>query len=96
MRDYKAVTQINNAVRGKYRQMILELVKNNPGLNVTQIQIAIRKQSHSEASVELGVLRRANLIRSEKIGKQRLYYFNHDKEPMLEELNAIAEKIIKK
>lgn len=96
MRDFKALTQVNKILRNPLRQRLLELIKSNPGMSVTKIQIAIREKEHCEISHALGMLRRIDLIRAESKGKLRLYYYNTEKEQMLKALNNIAEKIIRK
>jgi DNA-binding transcriptional ArsR family regulator len=92
----KELVQISKAINHPVRQELLTLLNNAGGLNVTEIQISMRTDFHSEASRHLGILRRAKLITPCREGKIVTYSLNKEKYKQLEHLVNYAKQIIKK
>ncbi len=92
----KELVQLTKAIDHPVRQELLNLLSVAGGLNVTEIQIAMKTDFHSEASRHLGILRRASLIEPHKEGKIVTYSLNKDKYKQVEYLTNYAKQIIKK
>jgi DNA-binding transcriptional ArsR family regulator len=77
--DYVAVKNAAmtlRAINHKLRQQIMKLLEENKRLNVTDIYVKLRLQQ-SVASQHLAILRRANIVSTERMGKEIYYTLNH-------------------
>ena len=63
------------AVNHKLRQQIVKLLEENKRMNVTDIYVKLRLEQ-SVASQHLAILRRANIVRTEREGKFIHYSLN--------------------
>lgn len=77
--DYVAVKNAAmtlRAINHKLRQQIMKLLEENRRLNVTDIYVKLRLEQ-SVASQHLAILRRANIVSTERMGKEIYYTLNH-------------------
>ena len=74
--NVKGAAMIVRAVNHKLRQQILKLLEENKRLNVTEIYVKLRLEQ-SVASQMLAILRRANIVYTERMGKEIYYTLNH-------------------
>lgn len=77
--DYMAVKSAAmtlRAINHKLRQQVVKLLEENKRMNVTDIYVKLRLEQ-SVASQHLAILRRANIVRTERDGKFIHYSLNH-------------------
>jgi len=77
--DYLAVKSAAmtlRAINHKLRQQIVKLLEENKRMNVTDIYVKLRLEQ-SVASQHLAILRRANIVITERDGKFIHYTLNH-------------------
>jgi len=74
------------AVRHSLRQKMIHLIDEQPGITVTDIYTALNLEQ-SVASQHLAILRRGNLVYTQRAGKYILYHVNYDT------LNDIKEPV---
>ena len=77
--DYLAVKSAAmtlRAINHKLRQQIVKLLEENRRMNVTDIYVKLRLEQ-SVASQHLAILRRANIVITERDGKFIHYALNH-------------------
>lgn len=77
--DYAAVKSAAmtlRAINHKLRQQIVKLLEENRRMNVTDIYVKLRLEQ-SVASQHLAILRRANIVITEREGKFIHYALNH-------------------
>jgi len=77
--DYVAVKNAAmtlRAINHKLRQQIVKLLEENKRMNVTDIYVKLRLEQ-SVASQHLAILRRANIVVTERDGKFIHYALNH-------------------
>ena len=77
--DYVAVKNAAmtlRAINHKLRQQVIKLLEENKRMNVTDIYVKLRLEQ-SVASQHLAILRRANIVRTERDGKFIHYSLNH-------------------
>lgn len=77
--DYVAVKSAAMTLRSvnhKLRQQIVKLLEENKRMNVTDIYVKLRLEQ-SVASQHLAILRRANIVKTEREGKFIHYSLNH-------------------
>lgn len=77
--DYAAVKSAAmtlRAINHKLRQQIVRLLEEHKRMNVTDIYVKLRLEQ-SVASQHLAILRRANIVRTEREGKFIHYSLNH-------------------
>ncbi|HYD20098.1 MAG TPA: metalloregulator ArsR/SmtB family transcription factor [Flavipsychrobacter sp.] len=77
------------AINHKLRQDILKLVHKNERMDVTNIYVKL-KIEQSVASQHLAILRRANLVLTERAGKQIFYAVNYQQ---IKQLHSIAQQL---
>lgn len=79
--DYMAVKSAAmtlRAINHKLRQQIIKLLEENKRMNVTDIYVKLRLEQ-SVASQHLAILRRANIVITERDGKFIHYALNHQR-----------------
>src|SRR5215218_4299979 len=79
--DYVAVKNAAmtlRAINHKLRQQIVRLLEEYKRMNVTDIYVKLRLEQ-SVASQHLAILRRANIVRTERDGKFIHYSLNHSR-----------------
>ncbi len=79
--DYMAVKSAAmtlRAINHKLRQSIIKLLEENKRMNVTDIYVKLRLEQ-SVASQHLAILRRANIVRTQREGKFIHYSLNHQR-----------------
>src|SRR6476659_9739178 len=79
--DYVAVKNAAmtlRAINHKLRQQIVRLLEEHKRMNVTDIYVKLRLEQ-SVASQHLAILRRANIVITEREGKFIHYRLNHDR-----------------
>jgi DNA-binding transcriptional ArsR family regulator len=84
--DYVALKNAAMTLRAmnhKLRQQIVKLLEENKRMNVTDIYVKLRLEQ-SVASQHLAILRRANILITERDGKFIHYSLNHDRLAALE------------
>src|SRR4028118_1173629 len=77
--DYMAVKSAAmtlRAINHKLRQQIVKLLEENKRMNVTDIYVKLLLEQ-SVASQHLAILRRANIVKTEREGKFIHYSLNH-------------------
>lgn len=79
--DYVAVKSAAmtlRAINHKLRQQIIKLLNENKTMKVTEIYVKLRLEQ-SVASQHLAILRRANIVITERDGKFIHYALNHER-----------------
>ena len=71
----KNAANILRSINHKLRQQILKLLVENKRMNVTDIYVRLRLEQ-SVASQHLAILRRANIVSTERSGKEVFYTLN--------------------
>jgi DNA-binding transcriptional ArsR family regulator len=66
------------AMNHKLRQQILKIIANSEKTNVTDLYVKLRIEQ-SVASQHLAILRKANILTTERHGKMIFYRINHDR-----------------
>src|ERR1700743_3520150 len=74
--EVKSATSALRAINHKLRQQIIRLLEENKRMNVTDIYVKLRLEQ-SVASQHLAILRRANIVITERDGKFIHYALNH-------------------
>jgi DNA-binding transcriptional ArsR family regulator len=74
----KKVNMIIRAMNHKLRQQILKLLEQSGPLTVTDVQQKLHLEQ-SVTSQHLGILRRTNLVKTEKEGKAVYYSLNNER-----------------
>lgn len=89
-RDWKAMSKVFAALGDEHRQRILLLFEKNERLNVGQIA-EVSTLARSTVSHHLKILREANVLLSEKQGKEIYFWIN--REALDEVLGAVLDYI---
>ena len=90
--DYVAIKNAAMTLRSinhKLRQQILKLLEENKRMKVTDIYVKLRLEQ-SVASQHLAILRRANIVRTERMGKEIYYSLNNNR---IEQVALFANRI---
>ena len=74
----KKAALILRAINHKLRQQIMKLIHQNGKMTVTEIYVKLRLEQ-SVASQHLAILRRANIVITERDGKFIHYALNHQR-----------------
>jgi DNA-binding transcriptional ArsR family regulator len=74
----KKVAMILRAVNHKLRQQMIKLIDDKKKITVTEIYVKLRLEQ-SVASQHLAILRRANIVTTERDGKYIYYSVNYAK-----------------
>src|ERR1035438_4765898 len=85
----KDAAMILRSVNQKVRQQILKLIEENKRMKVTDIYVKLRLEQ-SVASQQLGILRHANIVSTERKGKEIYYSLNPAR---IEQVAAFVKKI---
>jgi len=91
--DYMAVKSAAmtlRAINHKLRQSIIKLLEENKRMNVTDIYVKLRLEQ-SVASQHLAILRRANIVKTEREGKFIHYSLNT---PRIEAIGQFVENMV--
>ena len=86
----KQAKHILRAINNDTRIEILNLIHSKKEMNVTELYIKL-KLVQSLASQHLAILRKANIVRTERKGKVILYSINYEK---IQQLDEGAKKIL--
>lgn len=92
--DYLAIKSAATTLRAlnhRLRQQIVKLIDENKRMNVTDIYVKLRLEQ-SVASQHLAILRRANIVITERDGKFIHYTLNHKR---LEAINDFVGNLVK-
>ena len=79
--DYVAIKNAAMTLRSinhKLRQQILKLLEENKRMKVTDIYVKLRLEQ-SVASQHLAILRQANIVSTERMGKEIYYSLNNNR-----------------
>ena len=90
--DYVAIKNAAMTLRSinhKLRQQILKLLEENKRMNVTDIYVKLRLEQ-SVASQHLAILRRANIVSTERMGKEIFYSIKNNR---IEQVALFANRI---
>ena len=90
--DYVAIknaAMILRSINHKLRQQILKLLEENKRMNVTDIYVKLRLEQ-SVASQHLAILRRANIVSTERMGKEIFYSIKNNR---IEQVALFANRI---
>src|ERR1022692_2274081 len=85
----KDASMVLRSVNQKVRQQILKLIDENKRMKVTDIYVKLRLEQ-SVASQQLGILRHANIVSTERMGKMIYYSLNSAR---IEQVATFAKKI---
>jgi DNA-binding transcriptional ArsR family regulator len=85
----KDAAMILRSINHKLRQQILKLLDENKRMKVTDIYVKLRLEQ-SVASQHLAILRRANIVSTERMGKEIYYALNQAR---IEEVAAFVNKL---
>ena len=90
--DYAAIknaTMTLRSINHKLRQQILKLLEENKRMKVTDIYVKLRLEQ-SVASQHLAILRQANIVSTERMGKEIYYSLNNNR---IEQVALFANRI---
>ena len=90
--DYVAIKNAAMTLRSinhKLRQQILKLLEENKRMKVTDIYVKLRLEQ-SVASQHLAILRQANIVSTERMGKEIYYSLNNNR---IEQVALFANRI---
>ena len=87
----KRASLIIRALNHKLRQAIVDLINENKKMTVTEIYVKLRLEQ-SVASQHLAILRRANLVKTQRDGKFIYYALNSD---YIKHVGRLAGEIVK-
>ena len=88
--DVKKSATILRAINHKLRQSIIKLLEEKSNLTVTEIYVKLRVEQ-SVASQHLAILRRADIVKTVREGKNIHYNLNIHR---LEELNKFVKDLV--
>lgn len=88
--ELRKAVLVLRSVNHKLRQRIIDLLEERGQLTVTDIYVRLRLEQ-SVASQHLAILRRANVVRTERHGK--FIYYSIDKE-RLDQISRLVEELI--
>lgn len=88
--ELRKAVLVLRAVNHKLRQRIIDLLEESGKLTVTDIYVRLRLEQ-SVASQHLAILRRANVVRTERHGK--FIYYSIDKD-RLSHISRLVEELI--
>ena len=89
--ELKKAALVFRAVNHKLRQQILQLIHRKERIKVTDMYVRLRMEQ-SVVSQHLGILRRANLVETERDGKMIYYTINYNK---IDQLHHVAADLLK-
>jgi len=89
--NVKKAALVLRALNHKLRQQIIKMLEENTKMTVTDLYIQLRLEQ-SVASQHLAILRRANVVKTERDGKYIYYRVNEDR---VEQINKIVESLLK-
>ncbi|HNF71068.1 MAG TPA: metalloregulator ArsR/SmtB family transcription factor, partial [Chitinophagaceae bacterium] len=84
------VAAILRSINHKLRQSIIKLLEEKDNLTVTEIYVKLRVEQ-SVASQHLAILRRAEFVKTNRVGKNIHYTLNHDR---LNEVNQFIKQVL--
>lgn len=90
MNSITKVKKLVTLLKSRRRQKAIEIIKETPGITMTEIRIKMRIDSQAEVSGILKVLRESGAVYSQKDGKYRKYYYN---KPISELIEKVTESI---
>ena len=85
----KRASSTLRAINNKFRQEILKLLEEKENLTVTEIYAHL-KRGQVDTSKHLGILRRNNILLTNKVGKFIYYRLNNER---LEEINTVIQAL---
>ncbi len=88
--EVKKAAAILRAINHKLRQSIIKLLEEKSNLTVTEIYVKLRVEQ-SVASQHLAILRRAEIVKTNREGKNIHYNLNV---PRLEEVNKFVKDLL--
>lgn len=88
--EIKKAAAILRAINHKLRQSIIKLLDEKNYLTVTEIYVKLRVEQ-SVASQHLAILRRAEIVKTSREGKNIHYKLNHAR---LEEINRFVKDLL--
>lgn len=91
VQDLKKAQSIYRALNHKQRIQIIRLLQANPGITVTALYHKM-KVTQSTASQQLGILRRAGIIRFVR-DKQTVHYFVE--EEIIQRINCATQHLLR-
>ncbi len=89
MQSVKAAALTVRSINHVMRRQILKLLEERRRMNVTEIYVKLRLQQ-ADASQQLGILRSAGMVSTERVGKQIYYSLNYQR---IEEVILFAERL---
>lgn len=89
--ELRKAVMVLRAVNHKLRQDIVELLSESPKMTVTDIYIKLRIEQ-SVASQHLAILRKANIVITERNGKYIYYSLNPER---LTQISGLVEELAK-
>lgn len=90
--DIKKASLILRSINHKLRQQIIKLIGDNSKLTVTEIYIKLRLEQ-SVASQHLAILRRSNIVTTNREGKYIYYRVNIQK---IQSINQFVKSLLNK
>lgn len=87
--DLRKAVLVLRAINHKLRQRIINLLEEHESLTVTDIYIKLRLEQ-SVASQHLAILRRANVVNTDRDGKYIYYSLNKDR---LSQISKLVEEL---
>jgi DNA-binding transcriptional ArsR family regulator len=87
--ELRKVVLILRAIGHDLRKKIVELLRENETMNVTDIYVKLRLEQ-SVASQHLAILRKAGIVITKRNGKFIYYTLNHER---LAEISVLVEKL---
>lgn len=73
---------------------LIELIKENPGISIVELQMAVRENYYSVICTKIKNLKDCSLVDVVKEGRNRRVYFNYDAERPLQLMNNLAKMLV--
>jgi DNA-binding transcriptional ArsR family regulator len=86
----KKAAMVLRALNHKLRQQLLKLIEDEKKITVTEIYVKLRLEQ-SVASQHLAILRKAEIVSTERDGKFIYYTVNHKR---IQEINAFVKDLV--
>lgn len=91
---HNELIKIARILHSKKCNKLIKLIKDNPGINLVELQMAMKENHHSIISKTLSELKECSLINMVRDGKTKRVYFNYNAEKPLQLMDNLAKMLV--